>query len=536
MAPTVLLRLATGDDVAIVPHEVTRGDPLALGDHPAGSGTLRALDDLPAGHKVALRDLPAGRPVRKYGHVIGLTTVAVRAGEHVHVHNLVMPGNPAVHADGRAGESLAPADRATPPPELPPGLRRTFAGYRRPGGGVGTRNHIGILTTVNCSATVARQIARRADAGVSATDPATDPGAAPGPGTGGVDGVVALTHGTGCGMADRGEGWDLLRRTLLGHARHPNFGGLLVIGLGCEVNDLRALAADLDVDPALPVDAFTIHDVGGTAAAIAHGVDRVEAMARELSGSRREEVGVEHLVLGLQCGGSDAWSALTANPALGVASDLLVAAGGTAVLGETPEVYGAEAMLAGRAGDPGTARALRERIRWWERYAEANGTTLDGNPSPGNRAGGITTILEKSLGSVAKGGRSALSAVVGYAERVPRTGLVFMDTPGYDPVSTTGMVAGGANLICFTTGRGSVFGSRPVPTAKLATNAELARRMADDIDLDCSDVVERGVPVDEMGRQVYDLLLDVASGRPTRSEALGLGGEEFVPWQLGAVL
>lgn len=528
MTTTALLRLAADDDVAIVARPVSRGDLLTLAHRPGTSpdrpgaladrpSTFPALDDLPAGHKVAVRDLPAGHQVRKYGHVIGVTARGVRTGEHVHVHNLLMPEDPGTLATAGPPASAPPAD-------LPDGLRRTFSGFRRRDATVGTRNHIGILTTVNCSATVARQIARRTDERVAADF------------AGSVDGVVALTHGTGCGMASSGEGWDLLRRTLLGYASHPNFGGLLVVGLGCEVNDLRALAAELDLDPAVPVDTFTIQDAGGTAAAIARGVDRVEAMARDLAGSRREEVGVEHLVLGLQCGGSDAWSGLTANPALGVASDLLVAAGGTAVLGETPEVYGAEQLLAERAGDPAVAQALLDRIRWWERYAAANGTTLDGNPSPGNRAGGITTILEKSLGSVAKGGQSGLTAVVGYAEPIPRGGLVFMDTPGYDPVSATGMVAGGANLVCFTTGRGSVFGSRPAPTVKLATNAELARRMADDIDLDCSDVVERDVPVAEMGRRVYDLLVEVASGRRTRSEQLGVGGEEFVPWQIGAVL
>ncbi|HEY6796374.1 MAG TPA: UxaA family hydrolase, partial [Kineosporiaceae bacterium] len=406
----------------------------------------------------------------------------------------------------------------------PAGLRRTFLGYRRPGGAVATRNYIGVLTTVNCSATVARQIVRRTEDRIVEEYP------------GSLDGVVALTHGTGCGMAAQGEGWDLLRRTLRGYARHPNVGGLLVVGLGCEVNDLRALTADLDVHPAVPVEAYTIQDVGGTAAAVARGVEHVRMMAADLSAATRQEVGVEHLVLGLQCGGSDAWSGLTANPALGVAGDLLVAAGGTSVLGETPEVYGAEQLLAERAVRPAVAEALLERIRWWERYAASQGTTLDGNPSPGNRAGGITTILEKSLGAVAKGGQSPLAAVCRYADPIPTPGFVFMDTPGYDPVSVTGMVAGGANLICFTTGRGSVFGSRPVPTVKLATNAELARRMADDVDLDCSGVVDAGVPLTEMGRRVYDLLLDVASGRRTRSEELGVGGEELVPWQLGAVL
>jgi len=501
-----LLHLAPDDDVAI-----------------ARTGG----DGVPAGHKVALHDLPAGAAVRKYGHVIGVTTRAVHAGEHVHEHNLTMPDDPdavATGAEADAGTDAGTSGGSGRLPVLPAGLRRTFAGFRRGDGSVGTRNAIGVLTTVNCSATVARQIARRTDETLAESHP------------GAVDGVVALTHGTGCGMASRGEGWDLLRRTLRGYARHPNLGALLVVGLGCEVNDLRALTADLDLRADLPVEAFTIQDAGGTRAAVDHGTGWVRDVAADLGRAVREEADVRHLVLGLQCGGSDAWSGLTANPALGVASDLLVAAGGTSVLGETPEIYGAERLLAERAADPQVAAALLERIRWWTAYAAAQGTTLDGNPSPGNKAGGITTILEKSLGSVAKAGHAPLSAVRRYAEPVPSPGLVFMDTPGYDPVSVTGMVAGGVNLICFTTGRGSVFGSRPAPTVKLATNSAMARRMADDIDLDCSGVVEQGTELAVMGREVYDLLLDVASGRRTRSEDLGLGGEEFVPWQLGAVL
>ncbi|MDQ1288307.1 MAG: altronate hydrolase [Actinomycetota bacterium] len=511
----LLLRLAADDDVAIARTAVRDGDEVAVPDGPR----LTCPGPVPAGHKVALHDLAAGSPVRKYGHVIGVTTRDIRAGEHVHEHNLGMPEAVDTSPTGRTASPAVP-----PRPELPAGIRRTFDGFRRPGGTVGTRNYIGVLTTVNCSATVARQIARRTEDQVLADHP------------GAVDGVIALTHGTGCGMASRGEGWDVLRRTLRGYARHPNLGGLLVVGLGCEVNDLRTLTAGLGTDPALPVCSFTIQDSGGTAAAVAHGVDRVRAMAADLGGAVREEADVSHLVLGLKCGGSDAWSGLTANPALGVASDLLVAAGGTSVLAETPEIHGAERLLVERAVHPEVANALLERVHWWSAYAERSGTTLDGNPSPGNRAGGITTILEKSLGAVAKSGHAPLEAVCRYAEEIPGPGLVFMDTPGYDPVSVTGMVAGGANLICFTTGRGSVFGSRPAPTVKLATNADLARRMPDDLDLDCSGILEAGTGVDEMGRRVYDLLLDVASGRRTRSEALGLGGEEFVPWQIGAVL
>lgn len=507
----LLLQLSDGDDVAISRGDVPPGSVLHL---PTGNDvTVEA--GIPAGHKVALRDLAAGTLVRKYGHVIGATTATVRAGQHVHVHNLGMPEGATGLASGGAAGDLT---------RLPDDLRRTFSGIRRANGSVATRNYVGVLTTVNCSATVARQVARRTEDDLAAMH------------LEGVDGVVALTHGTGCGMANRGEGWDVLRRTLQGYARHPNIGALVVLGLGCEVNVVSGLMDDLGLSDEIPVESFTIQDAGGTAAAIAHGERLVRGMAEDLRGTRREDVGVEHLVLGLQCGGSDAWSGLTANPALGVASDLLVAAGGTSVLGETPEVYGAEQMLADRATRPEVGRALLDRISWWEGYTASQGTTLDGNPSPGNKEGGITTILEKSLGAVAKGGHSPLAAVVDYAAPIPRDGFVFMDTPGYDPVSVTGMVAGGANLICFTTGRGSVFGSRPVPTVKLATNSSLALRMAGDMDLDCSGVIESGVPLTDMGRRVYDLLLDTASGRRTFSEELGLGGEEMVPWQLGAVL
>lgn len=504
-----LMRLYETDDVAIALAAMCADEQATVtGD------TIIVRSSVPAGHKVALRDLPAGSLVHKYGQVIGRITQDVRAGEHVHLHNLAMPDGTVTRPPAKAGAGSSPGVSLD-------GLRGTFAGIRRSDGRVATRNYVGILTTVNCSATVARKVAQ-----LTENDKAE-----------GVDGVVALTHGTGCGMADSGPGWDLLRRTLRGYAGHPNIGGLVVLGLGCEVNAVAGLMEELELPADVPVTSYSIQEAGGTAAAVEEGVRLVRGMMSDLGGTSRTEVGVEELVLGLQCGGSDGWSGLTANPALGVASDLLVAAGATSVLGETPEIFGAEHLLAARAANSEVADDLLARVQWWNDYTEANGTTMDGNPSPGNKEGGITTILEKSLGAVAKAGGSPLSQVVGYADRVPsRRGLVFMDTPGYDPVSVTGMVAGGATLICFTTGRGSVFGSRPVPTVKLSSNATMARRMAGDIDLDCSFIVEDGVSLADMGRRIYDLLLDVASGRQSVSEELGLGGEEIVPWQLGAVL
>jgi altronate hydrolase len=501
-----VLHLGADDDVAIALEPLTKGTPV---------DDIVAVDDIPSGHKIALRDLPAGTLVHKYGHVIGMTGAAVRAGEHVHTHNLTMPLN---------ATEVATSGPAAVVPKVPADLPRTFDGIVRPDGRVATRNYIGVLTTVNCSATVAKQIVRRTEDEIAEMHAE------------GVDGVVALTHGTGCGMANSGLGWDVLRRTLTGYARHPNIGGLVVVGLGCEINVMRSLVDEMDLPDWLPLSSFSIQDVGGTAAAVREGVARVREMAEAMRGTLRRPVGVEHLVLGMQCGGSDAWSALTANPALGVASDYLVALGATSMLGETPEIYGAEQMLAERAVSDAVRDKLMERIKWWERYTTAQGTTIDGNPSPGNKAGGITTILEKSLGSVAKGGQSPLAEIVDYAAVPTAKGFVFMDTPGYDPVSATGMVAGGANIIAFTTGRGSVFGSRPVPTVKLATNSELATRMSGDIDVDCSGVVETGVPLEEMGRRVYRRLIEVASVDRSQSEGLGLGGEEIVPWQIGAVL
>jgi altronate hydrolase len=502
-----LLHLDPDDDVGVALEPIRPGDPLGPGP---------ARDDVPRGHKVALTELPAGALVRKYGHVIGMASAPIRIGEHVHTHNLTMPANATELATGGHGGGRAP--------DVPAGLPRTFDGIVRPDGRVATRNFIGVLTTVNCSATVAKQVARRTEDETAELYPE------------GVDGVLALTHGTGCGMADSGPGWDVLRRTLTGYARHPNIGGLVVIGLGCEVNAMRSLVDEMGLSAELPLASFTIQDVGGTAAAVAEGVRRVRAMAEQLRGTARTPVGVEHMVLGMQCGGSDAWSALTANPALGVASDYLVALGATSMLGETPEIYGAEQLLADRAVSPAVRDRLLERISWWEGYTASQGATLDGNPSPGNKAGGITTILEKSLGSVAKGGQSPLAEIVDYAAAPTGRGFVFMDTPGYDPVSATGMVAGGANIIAFTTGRGSVFGSRPAPTVKLATNSALAGSMTGDIDVDCSGIVESDRPLAEVGDEIYRTLVEVASGRRSQSEALGLGGEEIVPWQLGAVL
>jgi altronate hydrolase len=507
-----VVRLNPTDPVGLASSDLTAGTELHI-----DGGLVRVLDAIPRGHKLALVDLPAGTEVRKYGQPIGLALRDIAAGEHVHEHNLrslTRAGAAGVVDLALSGTAVA---SALPDPRW---AQRTFDGIVRADGRVGTRNYVGILSSVNCSATVVKRIASAFSA----------PGALdeyPG-----VDGVIAITHGTGCGLAADGEGLALLRRTLAGYARHPNIGAVVLVGLGCEINQISALTQDLGL-----VDPLVIQDLGGSAATVRAGLQQVRELLPAVAASGvRTPVPVSALMLGLNCGGSDAWSGVSANPVLGIAVDRIVAAGGTAVLAETPEIQGAAHLLTARAASAEVAQDLLERVAWWERYASADGGSLDNNPSPGNRAGGITTIEEKSLGAVAKGGSTPLRAVYGYAEPVTEPGLVFMDTPGYDPVSVTGIVAGGANVVCFTTGRGSVFGCRPAPSIKLATTSALYARMADDMDFDCGAVIEGEASVTELGEALFEEILAVASGRPTKSEEFGFGDEEFVPWQLGAVL
>ncbi len=513
-----VLQLEPSDPVALARRDLEPGEEVA-------AGGVRTRDAIPRGHKVALVDLAQGATVRKYGQPIGLASRAIAAGEHVHEHNLV--------SASRTGASPAAPALATGPGIPAPRRReaggsaapeRTFDGIVRADGRVGTRNYVLVLSSVNCSATVVKRIAA-AYAAPGALDEFPN-----------VDGVVAITHRGGCGLAADGEGLDLLRRTLSGYARHPNVAAVVVVGLGCEVNQVAALVDEFDLPEGTPLHNMAIQDLGGSVATVRAGVAAVREVLPAADAARRRPAPLSALTLGLNCGGSDAWSGVSANPVLGVAVDLLVQAGGTAVLGETPEIHGAEHLLTDRAATPEVAEALLERVRWWEGYSAADGGTLDNNPSPGNRAGGVTTIEEKSLGAVAKGGSSPLRAVYRYAEPVGSSGLVFMDTPGYDPVSVTGIVAGGANVVCFTTGRGSVFGCKPAPSLKLASTSELYGRMSDDMDFNCGPVLDGEASVEDLGRALFEEIIAVASGRPTKSEELGFGDEEFNPWQLGAVM
>ena len=490
------LKLNNADDVAVLLDDARPGDDVL--------GTI-AAEPIPSGHKLATHSIAAGAPVHKYGQIIGIASEDIAEGAHVHDHNLSV---------GEAERDVAVGSvRGTNLVNDP----RSFEGYVRANGRVGTRNFIGVITSVNCSATVARRIADSFN----------------GQQLPGIDGVAAFTHSSGCGMSKSGEGIETLERTLAGYAVHPNFGGVLMIGLGCEVAQIGDMLDHFGLTAGPRLRTMTIQEAGGTLKAIERGQQLVRELIEEAQADRRTTVSASNLTLGLQCGGSDSWSGVTANPALGIAADLIVANGGTAILSETPEISGAEHLLLRRAVSREVADKLLERLAWWDQYAAKNGAELNNNPSPGNKAGGLTTIFEKSLGAVAKAGSSPMMDVVHYAEQIRGKGLVFMDSPGFDPCSATGQIASGANILAFTTGRGSVFGSKPSPCIKIASNAALAAALDDDMDVDCSPILD-GASIQAAGEAIFEQLLAVASGEQTKSEALGFGDNEFVPWNLGA--
>ncbi len=500
------IRLQGNDNVVIALRDLGAGDMVDGLDAPLAQA-------IPRGHKIAVKSISEGSNVYRYGQIIGQAKEDIAPGEHVHVHNLGM----GAHAqDYGHATSNAPLGLA--------GETRTFMGYRRGDGKVGTRNYIGILTTVNCSGSVAKFIAEAAEKNGILDDFPN------------VDGIVPIVHSTGCGMSGSGEGYETLFRTLSGYARNPNFGGILLLGLGCEVMQIPELIKGRKIRGDSALQYMTIQQEGGTRKTIERGLEALRGVAEFANRAVRTPEPVSEITIGMQCGGSDGYSGITANPALGYASDLLVRHGGTTILSETSEIYGAEHLLTRRAETVEVGEKLIERVRWWEDYTARNGGEMDNNPSPGNKRGGLTTILEKSLGAVAKGGTAPLVDVYKFGEIVDKHGFVFMDSPGFDPCSVTGQVASGANLIVFTTGRGSVSGYKPVPCVKLATNSEMYERMADDMDLNCGDIVTHGVSIEEKGKELFELIIRVASGEETKSEALGFGGVEFVPWQIGAVM
>jgi altronate hydrolase len=470
---------------------------------------------VPRGHKLANAFIAPGDPVVKFGQIIGFATAPIAAGEWVHEHNLAMADNIArdyhFAEDARREAALPLAERAS------------FQGYRRANGKVGTRNYIGILTSVNCSASAARFIAEEVNrSGILAEFP-------------NVDGVIALVHGLGCGMDIMGEGYEVLKRTQWGYAANPNMGGVIMVGLGCEGFQIGRWKEIYGIEESATFRSLTIQETGGTRKTVAAGVAMIREMLPVVNAVRRETAPASELMLALQCGGSDGYSGITANPALGAAADMLVRHGGTAILSETPEIYGAEHLLTRRAVSRQVGEKLVARIDWWKDYTARNRMEMNNNPSPGNKLGGLTTILEKSLGAAVKGGTTTLMDVYEYAEPVTAKGFVFMDTPGYDPVAATGQVAGGANVLAFTTGRGSAYGCKPTPSIKLATNTAVYETMIDDMDINCGDIID-GVSIEDKGREIFAKILAVASGERSKSEQLGYGDTEFVPWQIGATM
>ena len=477
-------------------------------------GGVTASARIPRGHKMATAKIAKGAPVLKFGQIIGFATEDIVPGQHIHTHNC---GFAAFERDYAFGVDARPVDI------LPVAQQATFQGFRRANGKVGTRNYVGVVTSVNCSATVARFIAEEVNRSGLLKDYPD------------IDGVIPLVHSTGCGIDYNGETFEVLKRTTWGYACNPNMAGILVVGLGCEGFQIARMKQLYGIEESDTFRSMTIQEVGGTKKTIAAGVEAVRTMLGVAAKARRETVPASELMLALQCGGSDGYSGITANVALGVAADILVKNGGTAVLSETPEIYGAEHLLTRRAVSRDVGQKLVDIIHWWEDYTARAKMSMDNNPSPGNKAGGLTTILEKSLGAAAKGGSTPLNAVYHYAEPITAKGFVYMDTPGYDPVAATGQVAGGCNLLAFTTGRGSAYGCKPTPSLKLATNSEIYRHMIDDMDINCGDIVD-GVSIEAKGQEIFDTLLRVASGERTKSEQLGYGDAEYVPWQIGATM
>jgi altronate hydrolase len=494
------------DNVAIARVALAAGQEIET-----GKCSIITRDTIPAGHKVALHRIARGESVLRYGNVIGFAVHAIEAGEHVHVHNL-----------GYQDLDLSSVEFGIDAPQRAAAAqRRTFFGFRRSDGRVGTRNYIGVVAASNCAAHTAELIAASF---ARERLPAN------------VDGVVAFPHGEGCAMSI-GPDTEQLQRTLQGVLDHPNISAALILGLGCEVNQIShylGQSNDAHYVPPAGLHGLTLQESGGTAGTVEAARHHIWQFIERAARQEREEVSAAHLMVGLNCGGSDSFSGITANPALGHCCDLVVAQGGTVVLAETTEIIGAEHLLLRRARTPETARKLLACIESYKAYLRQFGGAFNDNPSPGNKEGGLTNILEKSLGAVAKAGTTALEDVVGYAERIATPGFVFMNTPGYDPVSITGLAAGGVNLIAFTTGRGSAIGFPNVPVLKIASNSTMYRRMTGNMDINAGRIADGTASVEDVGREIFEALLRTASGERTLAEKLG--HHEFAPWRIGPVL
>jgi len=503
-ADNAVIRLSERDNIAIARAPLAEGQPLRL-----NGKELSTAGPVPMGHKVALEAIPAGGSILRYGQIMGRAKVAIRPGEWVHTHNVAFE-ELTFDYEYPTGETPLPRTPADAP---------VFQGYAREDGRVGTRNYIAVVAASNCAAHTAELIAA-SYAGERLPE--------------NVDGVVAFPHGEGCGHSI-GPDTIQLQRTLGGVLNHPNVSAAVILGLGCEVNQIdHYLGADNPLARSRRLHGLTLQQSGGTRATIEAARKVIGDMIERAASEKRTPAPASRIVLGLNCGGSDSFSGITANPALGYCSDLLAGIGGSPVLAETTEIFGAEHLLVKRARNRAVAEKLLEMVRGYKAYLNRFGGSFNDNPSPGNKEGGLTNILEKSLGAVAKAGVSTLTDVVDYAERVSTPGFVFMNTPGYDPVSLTGLAAGGCNIIIFTTGRGSAIGFPSIPVIKIATNTPMYRRMQDNMDINAGRIADGEATVAGVGKEIFDFMLRVASGERTCAERLG--HKEFVPWRIGPVM
>ncbi len=498
-----LIILNKNDNVAVTTFPISPQTKIA-------DQGIVSIDPIPFGHKICLKPINKGEPIIKYDQVIGFASKSIKPGEHVHSHNLEFK---------EFNRSFSISEKINISSEK---SNLFFEGILRDNGEVATRNYIGIISTVNCSATVSKAIAEKIKHSNILKDYSN------------IDGVVAITHSTGCGMNTVSEGMQVFQRTIDGFKNHPNFSHVFIVGLGCECAQISLFVDSMKKHNRIHF--LTIQEEGGTRKTVDKVFGQIKELLKEANTIKRTPQAVHHLVLALQCGGSDGYSGISANPALGVAADLLVKNGGSSILSETPEIYGAEHLLINRAISKEVADKLIAKIEWWKNYTKINNSSMDNNPAPGNKKGGLTTILEKSLGAVAKGGNAVLTDVLSYAEPLKNKGFNFMDSPGYDPVSATGQVASGANIICFTTGRGSCFGCKPVPSLKIATNTIMFNKMSEDMDMNCGTVIDGEETLEQAGQRIFKLILKTASGHKSKSELNGYGDEEFTPWQIGAVM
>ena len=503
MKDNIILQLHNSDNVAVLLDDIEENVKAKPFD-------FHSKTSIPRGHKIAIKSISKDDHIIKYGQLIGIAVNDIEIGEHIHVHNVSMADFDRDYAFGKHTKETG---------LIPEKQRVTFQGYRRKNGKVGTRNYVGIVTSVNCSATAARMIAREAEkTGLLEKYP-------------NVDGIVPIVHGAGCCIGTNDEAFYKLQRTIWGYATHPNFASVLMLGLGCEANQIPLMLESYGIPDEENFKYAIIQQQGGTRKTVQNGLVWLEEALNYANKQQREPIPISEITLALQCGGSDGYSGITANPALGYAVDMLVRNGGTAVLAETPEIYGAEHLLTGRSQTQAVGEKLIDFIHWWEDYAAKHESKMDNNPTPGNKAGGLTTILEKSLGAVAKGGTTNLTGVYKYAEPIQTKGFVFMDSPGYDPVSITGEVASGCNVVCFTTGRGSCYGNKPAPSIKVASNTTMFNHMNEDMDINAGTIVDGLEDVGDVGKRIFDEVVAVASGKKTLSEELDIGDAEFAPWQ-----